>query len=206
MRKLVLAIICLAPLIAFAQTDSTQAEKKFRNFVARVKTMDNISMKGILYIPTSEELVISKSVRANANAVLPNETISIPAENIQSFTIKRKKSVLKGALLGFGIGAVTGVIIGFASGDDPIAPYPDPADDFLGLGSLSAGIQNAFAMTAGEKAVAGGAGLGVTGAIVGTVVGALVKKKFIINGKKEKFRDLQAELMTRLYTKSPAAN
>ena len=56
-------------------------------------------------------------------------------------------------------------------------------------------------MTAGEKAVGAGLGLGITGAIVGTVIGALAKKKFTINGKKEKFRDLQAEIMMKLVKK-----
>jgi hypothetical protein len=30
------------------------------------------------------------------------------------------------------------------------------------------------------------------------LIGAIAKKKFIIGGRKQKFRDLQAELMTRL--------
>jgi hypothetical protein len=36
------------------------------------------------------------------------------------------------------------------------------------------------------------------GGIVGGVIGALAKKKFTIGGRKEKFHDLQGELMRRL--------
>lgn len=202
MKKIFLLITGFSCLLATAQTDSVQTEKKYKNFITKIKTMDNKFVKGLVYpATTTDELIISRFTKASVNSLSPAETMSIPAENIQSFSIQRKKSVLKGTLLGFGIGAVTGVVIGLASGDDPIAAYPDPADDFLGLGTLSVGIQNMFAMTAGQKAAAYGTGLGVTGAIVGTVVGALVKKKFIINGKKEKFHDLQAELMMKLSKK-----
>ena len=103
------------------------------------------------------------------------------------------------ALIGFGVGVLTGVIAGFASGDDPIQQAP--ADDPFGLGALAAGIGNSFRMTAGEKAAAGGIVLGTSGAIIGTIIGAVAKKKFTIGGRKEKFRDLQAEIMMKLVQK-----
>jgi len=125
----------------------------------------------------------------------------IPAENIRSFSLRRKNSALRGALIGFGIGAVAGIVIGLASGDDPVMEYPDPATDPLGLGTFGTALNNAFAMTAEEKAIGGGIGLGATGAIIGTIIGAVAKKKFIIGGKKEKFRDLQSEIMMKLVKK-----
>jgi len=79
--------------------------------------------------------------------------------------------------------------------------YPNPNEDPLGLGTMMVAVNNAFAMTAGEKAIAGGLALGATGAIVGTIIGAVAKKKFIIGGKKEKFHDLQGEIMTKLVKK-----
>ena len=56
-------------------------------------------------------------------------------------------------------------------------------------------------MTAGEKAAFGGLGLGLTGAVMGTILGTVAKKKFIIGGRKEKFRDLESEIMMRLVKK-----
>lgn len=53
-------------------------------------------------------------------------------------------------------------------------------------------------MTAGEKAVAGGFLLGTGGALVGTITGVLARKNFIVDGKKERFRDLQSEIRMKL--------
>ena len=50
----------------------------------------------------------------------------VPAENLKSFTVKRKHSALRGALIGFGVGAAAGIIIGLASGNDPVMTYPNP--------------------------------------------------------------------------------
>jgi hypothetical protein len=49
-----------------------------------------------------------------------------------------------------------------------------------------------------KKQQVGALFLGGTGAIIGTIVGAIAKKKFIIGGKKEVYRDLQGDLMKRL--------
>jgi hypothetical protein len=116
--------------------------------------------------------------------------------------MKRKHSTLRGALIGFGVGAAAGIIIGLASGNDPVMTYnPGPYGDPLGLEAISVAMNNSFAMTAGQKAVVGGIGLGVTGAIVGTIIGTVAKKKFVIGGKKEKFHDLQGDLMMKLVNK-----
>jgi hypothetical protein len=113
--------------------------------------------------------------------------------------MKRKNSVLKGALMGLGAGMLAGAIVGLASGDDPVMSYP--ADDPYGIGSMFIALNNAFAMTAGQKAVLGAMTLGTTGAIIGTVIGAVAHKKFIIGGRKERFHDLQNEVMLKLVKK-----
>ena len=68
----------------------------------------------------------------------------------------------------------------------------------VGWGNAFIAFDNSFAMTAGEKAVAEAILLGGTGAIIGTIVGAIAKKKFIIGGNKKVYRDLQGDLMKRL--------
>jgi hypothetical protein len=185
-KLLSLATGLMLVIIVNAQLDSgtsalARAQKKF---LTSVKTQDNRVINGSVYAVTDSQLILIKSSGAR---------YSIPAENIQSFTLRRKGSVGRGALIGFCAGALTGVIIGLASGDDKIQGPSD--NDPWGIG---AAVSNAFAMTAGEKAVAGGILLGSTGAVVGMLIGAIAKKKFIIGGRKQKFRDLQAELMTRL--------
>ena len=192
MKKIVLLMAACSLTVALlqAQTDSA-AEKKQKIFIASVTTMDKKLLKGYLSAVNDTQLVLKTK----------NDQLSVPAENLKSFTLKRKHSVARGALIGFGIGAAAGIIIGLASGDDPVMTYPNPNEDPLGLGTMMVAVNNAFAMTAGEKAIAGGLGLGATGAIVGTIIGAVAKKKFIIGGKKEKFHDLQGEIMMKLVKK-----
>ena len=108
----------------------------------------------------------------------------------------KRNAGLKGALIGLGVGAATGAIIGFVSGDDPIEEC-GPNDFFC----LGAALNNAFAMTAGQKAAAGAMGLGVMGTITGFILGKVAKKKFIIGGQKDAYRDIQGELMKRLIIK-----
>jgi hypothetical protein len=191
MKKMILIAACsLTVALLKAQTVST-VETKQKTFIASITTMDNRLLKGTLSSVNDTQLIL----RTN------NNPLTVPADNVKSFTIKRKHSVRKGALIGFGIGAAAGIIIGLASGDDPKMAYPDPGEDPLGIGTMVTAFSNSFTMTAGQKAVVGGLGLGATGAIVGSIIGAVAKKKFVIGGKKEKFHDLQGELMMRLVNK-----
>ena len=112
--------------------------------------------------------------------------------DISSITIKRKGSAARGAIYGAVGGFLIGVAIGLASGDDPVIP---PEEDFFGLG-------NAFRLTAGQKAVGGGILLAGAGAAVGGIAGALVKKKFIINGKKENFENMRMQTLENVYAPS----
>lgn len=191
MKKILfVAAFSLAIVVANAQTDST-AGTRHKLMIASITTMDGQRINGLLSAVNDSQLLLRK----------PNGQLTVRAENLRSFTLKRKNSVLKGALIGFGVGAVAGVLVGFASGNDPVMAYPNPGDDPFGIGSMGVALHNSFAMTAGQKAVAGGLGLGVTGAIVGTIIGAVAKKKFVIGGKKEKFHDLQADVMMKLVKK-----
>ena len=186
MKKLSLLTVCLVTVFALqAQQDSAISWNKLKKFNVSVRTMDNKTISGRFYAINDSQVLTTSSVRGNH---------TIPAENIQSFTMKRKNSVLRGALIGFGVGALTGVIIGFASGDDPLM---ETSSDW----GITSTINNAFAMTAGEKALGAGIALGTTGAIVGMIIGAVVKKKFIIGGKKQKFVDMQSRLMMKLVQK-----
>lgn len=191
MKKLFLVAACSMTIVfSQAQTDPATAKRQ-KVFNASVTTMDGKTLKGSLSAANDTQLILKTN----------NQQMVVPAENLKSFTVKRKHSALRGALIGFGVGAAAGIIIGLASGNDPVMTYPNPNEDPLLLGSMVVAMNNAFAMTAGQKAIAGGLGLGATGAIVGTIIGSIAKKKFTIGGKKEKFHDLQGELMTKLVKK-----
>ncbi|MEO7393717.1 MAG: hypothetical protein ABIU11_02180 [Chitinophagaceae bacterium] len=55
-------------------------------------------------------------------------------------------------------------------------------------------------MTASQKASINAILLGTGGALIGAIISSVSKRKFIIDSKKEKLRDLQKELMLRLTT------
>ena len=190
------AAFLLIVQFSFAQDDSTSQTKKHIPSVATIHTTDGRSVKGWFYKMEDDRVVLLPS--KNKNFKLVNDNINLGVDQIRTISFRKKNSVLKGTLLGLGIGAVTGIIIGFASGDDKKEPYYDYNQDPYGIGNFFVSINNAFTMTAGEKALAGGIGLGVSGAIIGTIIGAVAKKKFIIGGKKEVYRDLQGDLMKRL--------
>ena len=109
--------------------------------------------------------------------------------DISSMTIKRKGNATRGAIIGALSGFLIGTIIGYASGDDPAIPANE---DFFGIG-------NAFRLTAGQKAIGGGILLAGAGAVVGGVTGALIKKKFMINGKKENFDAMRMHTLEKIY-------
>ena len=188
MKKLSFLTICLFSLIISKSQTDPATEKKQREFNVSVKTLNNKTIRGRLSSVSDSQLVLVRSTNSHQY---------IQADNIGSFTMQRKNSALKGALIGFAIGAVTGIVAGLASGDDPV--YDEPVYD--PFSAIAVGLSNSFAMTAQEKAAVGGIGLGLGGAVLGGVIGAVAKKKFIIGGKKEKFRDLQSEIMMKLVKK-----
>jgi hypothetical protein len=103
-------------------------------------------------------------------------------QHISEISLKRNHGAGRGAWKGAVIGLVTGVIAGFVEGDDPPEDW--------------------FGMTASEKALTySGMGAGL-GAGIGALIGALAKKRFIIGGRKEKFDEMKANVLTKVYGNS----
>lgn len=113
----------------------------------------------------------------------------IPYPDIASMTIKRKGSATRGIIIGALSGFLMGIIIGYASGDDPRVPA---SEDFFGF-------SNMFRLSAEQKAIGGGILLAGAGGVVGGVTGALIKKKFIINGRKENFEEMRMQTIESIY-------
>jgi hypothetical protein len=205
--KMLIFFISLACSGAHAQEDSNALAHKSNPNSASLLLTNGTITKGWLYSLSDSQVVL---LRATAKEIKQfdrsdgqwmGRLAGVPVTQIQSISLRQKNSVRKSALIGLSIGVVTGAITGLISGDDPIKQDPSPANDPWGIGAFVISIHNSFAMTAGEKALFGAAGLGIAGAITGAIIGALAKKKFMIGGKKEKFRDLEGELTKRLLIK-----
>ncbi len=93
---------------------------------------------------------------------------------IESIKIHRPNRFIRGALNGALVGFVVGAIAGLADGSDPEGTW--------------------FAMTAGEKAIAGGVLLGATGVVVGGFVGPMLSVRIPINGHQDSFNRKKANL------------
>jgi hypothetical protein len=202
-RSFFTALVILACCNLSAQ-DSTGTPRKPVPTSASVKLTNGALAKGWLYSMNDSQIVLLRATPgevkrfANTPGKWDGRLTTVAAGQIENIATRKRNSVVKGCLIGLAVGVFTGAVGGFISGDDRLEEYPSAANDPYGLGALGTSLHNSFAMTAGEKALVAGAGLGVTGAIIGTIIGAVAKKKFIIGGKKEKYRDLAGDLNRRL--------
>ncbi len=181
MKKYIILLQLLLPvLFVMAQTDTVHSAKKSKPSIATVKTMDGKKTTGWFYKIDDEHVYLLPAAKKKFKPFDyknfdPNmRTVPIEALQLNTVILKKKNAISKWALIGFGSGAVIGTIIGFSSGDDETGW---------------------FAKTAEEKAVWGAISGGVIGACTGVIIGSLIRKKFVIGGKKETYRDLQSELM-----------
>lgn len=196
MKKMMLLCLLASQLIQ-AQTDSTSVSRKPKKYIATITTVSRDYGKGLFYEMNDSAMILQQEIKKGRS--VKNELKTYRPEVIRSVNIKRKNSALKGMLIGAGAGLVTGAILGFAGGDDPVYSYPEYENDPLGLGAMLVALNNAFAMTAGEKAILGGVSGMFGGALAGVIIGSLVKKKFIIHGKKERFQEMKLSIMEMAY-------
>ena len=175
-------------LLPFQNIAFTQQNTRSNNKIFKVSIYDQQSQsrQGFLQNINDSSLTLSQaSIRYGETG--KGRLIQYP--DISSMTIKRKGNAVRGIIIGALSGFLIGTIIGYASGDDPAIPANE---DFFGIG-------NAFRLTAGQKAIGGGILLAGAGAAVGGVTGALIKKKFTINGKKENFEAMRMQTLEKIY-------
>ena len=129
---------------------------------------------GRLQQALDSSIVLMKKNKMNEMDFLNYRPLTLNVNEIDKITIYKKGSVGQGALTGFLIGAGTGALIGLVSGDDP--------PGFISL-------------TAGEKAVGLGAGLGIVGTLIGTIAGTSAKVKISINGNQKIYSKYQKILV-----------
>ena len=194
----ILLLFLLPTITAAAQTDTNAPGKIKGGCIATIFTMEGRKTKGWFYkmdsnnvylLPTQKEKIQPVDIK-NIDPV--DGSFSIQASQINTITLKKKNAALKGALIGFATGALIVGVIGFISQSDPNPSQTLPNNWFANYSTTSAPEENKT-----SKFLIGG----VTGALAGGLIGALVKKKFIIGGKKDVYRDLNSELMQKLIIK-----
>ena len=196
----IISLLSFCCLAAHTQTlNDSIATKKSKPYIGIVEQMNNLKLKGWFFTMSEDSVYLLSSntkllePSMYNNPFLMKETVAIPVTNINSISFKKKNAGFKGALIGLGTGALVGMIVGFAGGDDPVQPYTG------GFGDLFVALGNAFAMTAGEKAAMGALSGGILGAGTGAILGAVLKKKFVIGSDKAVYNNLHDELMKKVY-------
>ncbi|MEO7044858.1 MAG: hypothetical protein ABI091_06090 [Ferruginibacter sp.] len=196
----ILAMAMHISLKAQEVSDDTITLKR-RIYKISIITSESEKVNGYLANLSDSGLYVSITPVPLSLNHLNNYQSSYSYYHLEKIEIKRKAAAGRGAWQGALIGLAAGAIVGFASGDDPVAPTYNNPNDPLGsaIGNVFSSVSNSFRMTAGEKAVIGGFTGALAGALVGTLVGTLVKKTFIIGRNKEKFHAMKQNILEKLY-------
>lgn len=147
---------------------------------ARIQTTGGRLNEGYVYAVSDTALLLSPfKRRLNINDTASRDGLrSYPFRDLEYVTIHRNGGTGRSVLIGLCIGAVTGAVAGFASGDDPSSQF--------------------IRLSAGEKAFGVGVFGGMVGGLIGLVVGVGGHHTFVIKGKKEKFDNMSQKLAARM--------
>ena len=196
----ILAMAMHISLKAQEISDDTISLKK-RIYKISIITSESEKVNGYLANLSDSGLHVSDTPIRISLDNLNNYQSSYSYYHLEKIEIKRKAAAGRGAWQGALIGLAAGAIVGFASGDDPVAPTYNNPNDPLGsaIGNVFSSVYNSVRMTAGEKAVLGGFVGAVTATLTGALIATLVKKNFIIGRNKEKFQAMKQNILKRLY-------
>lgn len=141
-----------------------QSEKKIskKSYVVVVRLMDGSDKFGVLHSFTDSHLHFSDT----------DGVMSIPAENIYQFNIRKENSIKRNALIGAGVGFAIGFILGFNSDNADI--HSDMARTGYAAG---AGLIGAF-----------------SGLFIGHVTGT-IGKTYHVFGNSEQYKRIQPDLL-----------
>jgi hypothetical protein len=200
MKPMLHLLLCMLFLQGHAQ-DSVP--KRLLKYKISVIEWNGSKQTGYLgYINDSILYVSTTQVAVNQPAQHISKRSALDFSQIRWVHLKRKGSVGRGILIGAISGLAAGAIVGLVSGDDPScqrsASDPNQYNIYSGFGYS---MCSAFSISAGEKAVIGGTLGMVTGGLIGGIIGAVARKKFSINGSKEKFKAMQLSVLERVYGK-----
>jgi len=135
---------------------------------------------GYLYAVSDSALIVSKDRRRpNLYDTTAYERMkTFGYQQLQYVTVHNAGGTGRSVLIGLAIGATTGAIAGFLSGDDP--------------------KDQIFALSASEKALAVGFFGGTIGALTGLIIGVASHHTFVIRGRKDRLNDMSRRLASRM--------
>jgi hypothetical protein len=176
-----LSSLMLAILLIAADHALSQEAPPARKMTYKITISDSASesLKGYLYDITDSSLKISQWAVALRAAEVRDAFKEVDHRQIRDVTIKRNHAAGRGAWKGALIGTLVGVIAGLVEGGDPQEYW--------------------FRLSAGDKALIYGGMAGTVGTGVGALVGALVKKKYTIAGRKKKFDEMKINVLNKAY-------
>ena len=175
----------LLGLTILSMASYSQQTPAAKRMTLKVTVSDSIHRVDQGYLATIGDsgIVMMKTPILFDQMLVNTKAGSIPYQNISEVTIKRKGSVGRGILFGALGGALVGGIAGLASYRKPNCEGAIICFDFGPGASTAAG------------AVLGTVG----GGIIGGVIGAVVKKRFVIGGRKAKFDEMKNNIFQMTY-------
>jgi hypothetical protein len=190
MKSYLFFFLCIAFISHPVNAQDSAVLKKI-SFRITILDPENKETKGWLSQINDSSVEISNRSQHFARPSINHSYSTIDYSRVSAIKLKRNNGAGRGAIIGALTGLVIGVAAGLISGDDERVPANQ---DLFGLA-------NAFKMTAGEKALVGGIAGGAVGAGLGALMGTLIKKTFIIDGKKEKFDEMRLNVLDKAYRK-----
>jgi len=160
---IVIALIVLCCINSVHAQDTVQKKKIYRTWVSL--NSEPFKSKGVLYEMKDSSILITSPSVIRDPSIGRSEVVQLYIDDIETIRTRKNNRVGKGILIGAVTGFAVGAMIGLISGDDP----PCSGSFFC------------FHFTAGDKAILAGVPLSVAGAGIGALVGS-IKVQIPING------------------------
>lgn len=176
MKILFTLLLTVQCLFCYSQHDSAIVKRIFKASITQIKSRNAAG-----YLAAVDDSTMSLADKVPLRGLYWKEGINLVKfhySGIEQVVIRRKGATGRGFLYGAMIGLGSGAIWGLSSGND------------------RSGI---ISFTAGQKAVIGGVSCAIVGAGIGGIIGSVVRKKFKISGRKEKFDEMRVYTLDRMY-------
>ena len=174
------ASLCLVliPMLLLGSSSLFAQKQEKKTYEVRIKLLDGQREKGRLSFAQDHTLLLYPQFKWQ----IADSVLRVDPKTIEWIKVRRKGKIGRGVAIGAGLGLASGLILGFAQGDDPGADCQE--------------CWSIWALKAEQYAMAYSFILTPVGALGGALI-ASKSKKFEVHGNLEVYRDLLPEL--RMY-------